>query len=77
MLRGFRDLFRSEPSEEVRPREKEKQTIKSREWMQSIRQEESPQIKMHVYNFFITEGHYDLATTFAKEAGLKSNGELK
>ena len=25
---------------------------------------------MHVYNFFITEGHLDLAHSFAKEAGL-------
>ena len=69
MLRGFRDLLRSEQSED-RPKEKEKQSIKRKEWMQSMRQEEAPQVKMHVYNFFITEGHYDLAKTFAAEAGL-------
>jgi hypothetical protein len=25
---------------------------------------------MHVYHFLITEGHFDIASTFAQEAGI-------
>lgn len=41
-----------------------------KEWSSSIKEEENEALKMHFYNFFITEGHHDLAQSFAKEAGL-------
>lgn len=49
---------------------REKPKFRVKEWSTSIKEEENEALKMHVYNFFITEGHHDLAQSFAKEAGL-------
>ena len=41
-----------------------------KEWAFGIKEEEPHNVHLHIYNFFISEGHYDLANTFAKEAKL-------
>ena len=35
--------------------------------------EEGPKgLDLHIYNFLITEGHFDVAKTFAKEANIST-----
>lgn len=48
----------------------ELQSISAKEWGSKIKDEEPDSIKMHVYHFLITEGHFDIARTFAQEAGI-------
>jgi hypothetical protein len=44
-----------------------------KEWGSKIKDEEPESIKMHVYHFLITEGHFDIARTFAEEAGISAS----
>jgi hypothetical protein len=43
----------------------ELQSVSPKEWASKIKDEEPDSIKMHVYHFLITEGHFDIAHTFA------------
>lgn len=63
--------MRSEHSEGT-SKARERPKFRTKEWSSNLREEESEEIKHHIYNFFITEGHYDLANTFAKESQLNS-----
>lgn len=56
----------------MRPKEKEKPLLKQKEWCASLKEEDSPDIDLHIYNFFVAEGHYDLAKSFALDAKLAS-----
>jgi hypothetical protein len=66
-------MLRVEPTEELRPKDKEKPILKQKEWCTSLKEEDSPDIDIHIYNFFVAEGHYDLAKSFAQDAKLNSN----
>jgi hypothetical protein len=38
--------------------------------MTGMSEQDCPEIKSHIFNFFVSEGYTDLAITFAKEAGI-------
>jgi predicted transcriptional regulator len=65
----FRNIREREVSESL-PKEKELPAVSRREWIHSINMTENDNLKIHVYNFLITEGHFDVAKTFAEESGL-------
>ena len=66
----FRNSREREGQSEVLLKLKELPHVARKEWAMSIREEEPEQLKLHVYNFLIMEGHFDVAKTFAEEAGL-------
>ena len=72
MLNIFGGRINRELSELEKPKKIEIPAVNRREWSQSLKDSEPPELKIHVYNFLITEGHFDIAETFAKESGLPS-----
>jgi len=44
--------------------------IKSKEWIKLFQFNKSQKLKNYILDFFISEGHYDLARTFSQESGI-------
>lgn len=66
----LRNLIEREMTESVHSKSKELPSATKKEWALSTKEEEPESIKIHIYNFLLTEGHFDIAETFAEEAGL-------
>ena len=70
MLNMFRQTNREraresrEVSESVKSK-KEVGKISKKEWAGMVKEEEPKGMDLHVYNFLVTEGHFDIAKTFA------------
>lgn len=58
MLRSFRER---EVAESVHSKSKELPSATKKEWALSTKEEEPEGLKIHIYNFLLTEGHFDIA----------------